>query len=134
MAERELEDGMIPDLKGVTPPGIVKPGYYKATIEDAGDKISQSGNKMLNVKFSLDGDGSIVYECFVYSQPIAMKRLKELVLAAGLDADGGFAIIELLDAKLGILVTYDSGSEYPRAKKFLPVEQDVEWQNEDIPF
>lgn len=130
----------IPNLNDVQPPGIVKPGLYLAKIDGAEQKDSKSGKEMLEVRLELLGTGDMLFEYFVYENNIALRRLKELVVACGLDPDGGFPVDQLEDCKVGVDVACTGNIDFPtKVRQYLdPAHPDAEWANdgedEDVPF
>jgi len=124
----------IPSLNGIEPPGVINPGLYLAKIELANQKVSKSGNDMLEVGLSLTGTGDMIYEYFVYEQDFALRRLLELVLACGLSAQGEFPTTELEDCKVGVDITLTGDDNFPtKVSKFISVDDaDAVWLNGDV--
>jgi hypothetical protein len=55
-------------------PDTVEPGVYAATIEQATEKVSKSsGNEMLEILWSIDVNGLIVYDYLVFSEKTGFK-------------------------------------------------------------
>jgi hypothetical protein len=131
----------IPNLNDVKPPGVIEPGLYIAKIELVNQKqTKKDGKDMLEVGFRLLGTDDMLFSYFVYESDIALRQLKELVLACGLNGDGGFPITQLEDCKVGIDVRPTGDANFPtKIRRYIdPADPEAAWVNgeieDDLPF
>lgn len=141
----------LPDLSDAPVVGLVRPGYYKGRIEEAGHKqAKKTGTWGLNLKISLNGQDQLVFAFFVYQgSDWALGMIRQLELAIGLSGTGTPKPDQYAGKKVGVYVGYDGTRTttekrsqpvqvYPRVKEFVPYDSsEVEWQGEDdddIPF
>lgn len=108
------------DIKGSSEP--LPAGWYAATIEEESDQISQAGNEMLKLNFSL-GNGRRVASWYNTGHPkenvkeIAFKELTRLADACGLAALGKSA--ELVGRKCEIKLEPDGSFNKIKAYRSL---------------
>ena len=83
----------------------------------------------------------MVFEYFVYEVAIALRRLKELVIACGLNPDGGFPVDQLAGCKIGVDIACTGNVDFPtKVRQYLdPAHPDAVWLNgddadSDVPF
>lgn len=65
-------------------------GDYVLEIEDIEERVSKSGNDMLNITFSVaegEYEGRKIFEFYVLTEK-ALWKLKDLFIALGIDTDG----------------------------------------------
>lgn len=65
-------------------------GDYVMEIEEVEDQVSKAGNEMLNITFNVaegEYEGRKIFEFYVLTEK-ALWKLKDLLVALGIDADG----------------------------------------------
>jgi hypothetical protein len=120
-------------------PTMVAAGTYPATIKKASEKISKSGNNMLEIVWKLDNGLELFDHVVDHSHPLCRKKSDEFLMALGNEAKKGSKVsVEANDltgvtANL-IMVLVDGKNE---VKGYLPlakVEQEQEKKVDGKPF
>ena len=75
------------DFSNVAGGKLLDEGTYAVTIESVEEKVSASGKNMLLVRFRENDTQTAIFENYVL-QENCLWKLKELLLAAGIDCEG----------------------------------------------
>lgn len=99
-------------------------GWYGATVETESDEVSQAGNQMLKLTYSIDGNGRRVSAWYNTGHPkdnvkeIAYKELARLADACGLVSVGPSS--ELIGRKCEVRLEIDGSYNRVKGYRTLP--------------
>lgn len=128
--------------------GVVMPaGTYSGYVESAEEKVSKSGNEMIEMKVVLTGnekyDGKVLWYHLVMGLDFSEAAAKRFCTAAGIDTEGRTELkpSDVQGRPLRFVVHHEeyAGEMHPKIRYFIEAEQksateQTETSDNDIPF